>query len=149
VASVRFRRTPIRWALLPLVVAGGTIGVAGRALLTADLSDPILGLPVVFVVNALGSGLLGLLVGWAGDRPRLRAFLGTGVLGGFTSYSALAPVFALVAVDTAEAATRASALAAGTTLMLLVVGGVLLLVAVPAGIAAAGYALGRRIGGAA
>ena len=35
--------------------------------------------------------LLGIVVGWLDDRrPRLRAFLGTGILGGFTTYSAFA-----------------------------------------------------------
>lgn len=142
--TVRFRRTPLRWGLLPLVVAGGAVGVTGRYLLTADTSDPLLGLPMVLLVNALGSGLLGVLVGWAGDRPRLRAFLGTGVLGGFTSYSALAPVFALVTVSSVEAGAQTSPLAAAGTLLLLVVGGALLFVAVPAGLAAVGYAIGRR-----
>ena len=39
----------------------------------------------------VGSLLLGVVVGWLDDRhPRARAFLGTGVLGGFTTYSAFA-----------------------------------------------------------
>ena len=42
-------------------------------------------------VNVVGSFALGLVVGWLGDgHPVARAFLGTGVLGGFTTYSAFA-----------------------------------------------------------
>jgi CrcB protein len=41
------------------------------------------------VVNLVGAGLMGLLVGWASGRaPTALLFLGTGVLGGFTTYSA-------------------------------------------------------------
>jgi CrcB protein len=40
-------------------------------------------------VNLIGAGLMGLLVGWASGRaPSALVFLGTGVLGGFTTYSA-------------------------------------------------------------
>lgn len=144
--TVRFRRTPLHREQLPLVVAGGAVGVAARYLLTAELGDPLASVPVIFLINALGSGLLGLLVGWAAQRRRLRAFLGTGVLGGFTSYSALAPALALVTVTTAGAVGDGS-LAAAVTLVLLVIGGVMLFVAAPVAIAALGYALGRRLAG--
>jgi len=43
-------------------------------------------------VNVFGSLLMGLLVGWlthrAGGDENLRLFLGTGLLGGFTTFSA-------------------------------------------------------------
>ena len=40
--------------------------------------------------------LLGLLVGWLdGRHPHVRAFVGTGILGGFTTYSAFAVETAL------------------------------------------------------
>ncbi|WP_261165462.1 CrcB family protein [Microbacterium sp. Marseille-Q6965] len=142
--TVRFRRTPLPWGLLPLVVSGGAVGVTARYLLTADAADPLQGLPVILAVNVLGSGLLGMLVGWAGDRPRLRAFLGTGVLGGFTSYSALAPVLALAAAHSVETGAQSGLLVAGGTLLLFAGGGALVLVALPVGVAAAGYALGAR-----
>jgi CrcB protein len=84
---------PIRWGMLPLVCAGGALGVAARYALTAPLDVPR-GSGVVWAtlaINLLGSLLLGVLVGALGDRhPRWRAFLGTGVLGGFTTYSAFA-----------------------------------------------------------
>jgi CrcB protein len=65
-----------------------------RALLVvplADVPDKMLVPAVTLAVNVAGSLALGIVVGWLDDRrPRLRAFLGTGVLGGFTTYSAFA-----------------------------------------------------------
>ena len=73
---------------------GGAIGVALRAalLLPLESADSDLVLPAVtLAINVAGSFLLGILVGWAGERhPLFRAFVGTGVLGGFTTYSAFA-----------------------------------------------------------
>lgn len=145
--TVRFRDTRVRWGLLPLVVAGGVIGVAARYLLTAANDDPLLGLPVIMLVNVLGSGLLGVVVGWAPDRPRVRAFLGTGVLGGFTSYSALAPAMAMLAGDLDLAVFAESPLSASVFALLLFVGAVMALVGLPVAVAAAGYAWGTRLGG--
>ena len=79
------------------VWAGGTAGCALRAL--ADRAGPDGGgLPVaILVVNLLGAFLLGLLLELlalrgddSGVRRRLRLTLGTGLLGGFTTYSAFA-----------------------------------------------------------
>jgi CrcB protein len=60
-------------------------------------------------VNLLGCLLLGLLIGRvfdrSPDRPWLRALLGTGVLGGFTTYSA----FAVESVQLAEAGRAGTA----------------------------------------
>ena len=79
---------------LAVVVAGGMVGVAARAALVLpfDADAHPLAVPgVTLVVNAVGSFLLGVVVGRLGTRrPLLRAFLGTGVLGGLTSYSAFA-----------------------------------------------------------
>lgn len=80
-----------------LVVLGGTLGTAARAALGVALPEPI-GWPTgTFVVNVVGAFLLGALVALlAGSglatsrRERLQLLLGTGVLGGFTTYSALA-----------------------------------------------------------
>ena len=42
-------------------------------------------------MNVVGSFALGIVIGRLGDRhPLTRAFVGTGVLGGFTTYSAFA-----------------------------------------------------------
>ena len=90
--------TSARWfspTALVLVVLGGALGVGARAALTvppatAD-AHPLLVPGITLAVNVVGSFLLGLLLGALGERmPRLRAFLGTGLLGGFTTYSAFA-----------------------------------------------------------
>lgn len=76
------------WLLL-LVFVGGMIGTAVR--ITVDLVLPAdFGWPLsTFAVNVVGALLLGLLLGRARNL-RVTAFLGTGLLGGFTTYSALA-----------------------------------------------------------
>lgn len=80
-----------------LVFVGGTIGTATRAGLTA-LSTPFVAQPVsTLLINVIGAFLLGLLLEYLSLRPvlsrrnnDLKFLLGTGVLGGFTTYSALA-----------------------------------------------------------
>jgi CrcB protein len=79
--------------LLP-VGLGGAAGIAVRALATPP--HVATAFPVAtFVINVVGAGLLGLLVERLARRPssprthRL-GLLGTGFLGGFTTYSALA-----------------------------------------------------------
>jgi len=76
---------------LALVWAGGTVGTAARYL-TARAVPHLLGVPVAtLAVNLLGAFALGLLLHGLGTRrARLRLLLGTGFLGGFTTYSALA-----------------------------------------------------------
>lgn len=83
--------------MLGLVVAGGVLGVALRELLllpfgTEQAAPDSLVLPAATMgVNVVGSFVLGIVIGWLGDRhPLTRAFIGTGVLGGFTTYSAFA-----------------------------------------------------------
>lgn len=80
--------------MLGVVVAGGMIGVALRELLLLPFAGDAGGLvvPVATMgVNVVGSFLLGVVVGYLGDRrPLTRAFFGNGVLGGFTTYSAFA-----------------------------------------------------------
>ncbi len=80
-----------------LVWLGGTLGTGSRFLLSAA-SPRVLDVPVAtFGINVLGAFGLGvLLAGLAplarevGRHPRVRLFVGTGFLGGFTTYSALA-----------------------------------------------------------
>lgn len=84
--------------MLAVVVAGGMIGVALReALLLPLTTDAATAQSAVVVpaatmgVNVLGSLVLGIVVGVLEDRhPLVRAFIGTGLLGGFTTYSAFA-----------------------------------------------------------
>ncbi|MGB4136390.1 MAG: CrcB family protein, partial [Microbacterium sp.] len=72
-----------------LVAAGGTLGVAARMLLGMAIPDAG-GLPLsVLIANVAGALLLGVLTARL-PATNLRLFLGTGVLGGFTTYSALA-----------------------------------------------------------
>ena len=83
------------WRDVILVGVGGAIGTALRAGLTLAVGDG-LGSALVPLVNIVGAFLIGILFGWrsrmlASSRAqRVQLFLGTGVLGGFTTYSALA-----------------------------------------------------------
>lgn len=75
---------------LLLVALGGTAGTAARlglALLIPDAG----GLPLAtFAVNIAGALLIGMLAARAPANADARVFLGTGILGGFTTYSAFA-----------------------------------------------------------
>ncbi len=71
-----------------LVAAGGTAGTAARLGLGLMLPDAG-GFPVaVLVANVVGALLIGLLAARLPATAELRLALGTGVLGGFTTYSA-------------------------------------------------------------
>ncbi|WP_322410718.1 CrcB family protein [Microbacterium invictum] len=127
-------RPRIRPDVLLAVMAGGAIGAGLRALLLL----PVLSagregaVAVTLVENVVGSLMLGVVVAVLGDhRPRLRAFAGTGILGGFTTYSTFA-------VQTAQLATDAAAAAVLLTLASLLLG---LLAAL------GGLVVGRRITG--
>ena len=82
--------------LIALVLLGGTLGTAAREGLV--LSVPSLGsFPLaVFAINVVGAFALGVVLeslvdGSGGDLARnIRLLVGTGFLGGFTTYSALA-----------------------------------------------------------
>ncbi len=81
---------------LGYVVIGGALGALARAALIAPIADPGVVPWVTLAINVVGAFLLGVVVGTLGDRhPHARAFLGTGMLGGFTTYSALAVETAL------------------------------------------------------
>lgn len=129
--------TPPRWfspVALVLVILGGMIGVAIRAAVVVPLGavnpHPLVVPAVTLVINLLGSLLLGVIVGWLADRhPRARLFLGTGVMGGFTTYSA----FAVQTLSTSSASPY--------------IGIILVVVSLFGGVFAAvvGLAAGRRI----
>ncbi|WP_210506419.1 CrcB family protein [Naasia sp. SYSU D00057] len=116
---------------LGLVAAGGAVGTGLRYAIIEAL--PSGGAPLaILAINVAGALALGALLEVLGSRPgpvssRLRLLLGTGVLGGFTTYSALA----LDTVSFAGAPLIAAAYAGGT----LVAG---------LGAASAGIALVRR-----
>lgn len=79
-----------------LVFLGGALGALLRALMMFGVqgedAEPLL----LLAINTAGSFALGALMGWLGSRPRasntpkIRALVGTGLIGGFTSYSSLA-----------------------------------------------------------
>lgn len=79
-----------------LVFLGGGLGAVLRALLVIGVqgedAEPIL----LLAINTSGSFALGALIGWLASRAltsrihQLRALIGTGLIGGFTSYSSLA-----------------------------------------------------------
>ncbi len=87
---------PVDPRVLGLTVAGGAVGVLARGLIVAPVSDPAAVPWTTLAINVAGSLLLGIIVGWLDDRrPLARAFLGTGIMGGFTTYSAFAVATAL------------------------------------------------------
>jgi CrcB protein len=87
----------LQWRNLGLVSLGGAVGTAVREALTLTV-PPLGGVPViVLVINVVGAFALGLLLDSLmrrgvdeGARRDVRLLVGTGVLGGFTTYSALA-----------------------------------------------------------
>ena len=91
------RSAHLRPDLVGLVAVGGAVGTAGRYGLSQALT-PAGGWPTsTFVENLLGAFLLGVLLEALVRRgpetrraQRLRLALGTGVLGGFTTFSSLA-----------------------------------------------------------
>lgn len=73
---------------LLLVFVGGSIGTAARLAVGLGVPDAG-GLPIAtFAVNVLGSLLIGVLAARLPRTTDIRVLLGTGVLGGFTTYSA-------------------------------------------------------------
>lgn len=77
-----------------LVFLGGGLGAAGRHLVgLAALRQFGPGFPFgTLIVNVVGSLLMGLIIGWLARRgvggSDWRLFLATGILGGFTTFSA-------------------------------------------------------------
>ena len=92
---------------LALIVLGGAVGTSARAWLETAFAAPAGTWPwVTFWINVAGAFLLGFLLealartGPDRGRRRLaRLGLGTGVMGGFTTYSTFAVETALLAGD--------------------------------------------------
>ena len=96
----------LSWPNIGLVAIGGAVGTGLRYLITL-LLPRWAGIPVATLcINVVGAFLLGALlelladhsidVGWS---RRIRLAVGTGVLGGFTTYSALAADTATLAAN--------------------------------------------------
>lgn len=112
----------LRWRYVGLVALGGTVGTAARYLIT-EAFPSWHSVPVATLgVNVVGAFALGVLLealsrrgSDAGLRRAIRLLIGTGFLGGFTTYSSLA-------VDTdallrGGQATLALAYAVGTVVL--------------------------------
>ena len=86
-----------RYSGAALVFCGGALGTLLRYLIDAA-SARVSGFALdIFIINVVGAFILAALVGYiagAGeptrDQLKLRLFLGTGMMGGFTTYSTLA-----------------------------------------------------------
>lgn len=81
-----------RWGQVLLVFLGGALGTGVRYGLGAWLDGAYRS---TLLVNGIGAFLLGWLLGWVGHHagPRAtawRLFVGTGLLGAFTTYSTFA-----------------------------------------------------------
>jgi fluoride exporter len=99
------------WDVIAVVAAGGALGAAARYGVTLAWPSPW----AILVVNVVGSIAIGALVellgGLSAPHRLARPFLGTGVLGGFTTFSTYA-VDALELPVTYLAGTLVGALAA-------------------------------------
>ena len=117
----RSRPVHLSWANIGLVAVGGAIGTGLRYLIIT-LVPRWAGVPVATLgINVAGAFLLGVLLELLADHSldtgwsrRVRLGVGTGGLGGFTTYSALATETATLA---AAHPGRALAYALGTVLI--------------------------------
>lgn len=116
------RPVHLRAGGIGLVIVGGTLGTAAREALTLAFG-PVGSFPAtIFTINIAGALLLGVLLESlarggrdTGRRLRIRLIAGTGFLGGFTTYSALATDTNLLAF--AGTPSLALAYAAGTLVL--------------------------------
>ncbi|WP_431932357.1 FluC/FEX family fluoride channel [Micromonospora sp. RP3T] len=127
-------------AVLGVIAAGGVLGALARAGAQAAAPHPPTGLPwATFGVNVTGCLLIGVLMAVLTARPAgplVRPFLGVGVLGGFTTFSAYA-------VDAQRLVTAG---APGTALVYLAMTVLAALLAVAAGDVVTGRLLAARRG---
>lgn len=128
-------RAPVDRAALVAVAAGGVVGSLGRWAVGLALPHAVGTFPwATFTVNVSGALAMGLLVAFLVGRPGthrlVRPVVGVGVLGGWTTFSALA-------VDAVGLAEDDHVL-----LALGYVGGTFLLGTLAVGL---GTALGRRV----
>ena len=125
------------WPVLVVIAGGGVLGALARAAL-ATHDATLSGFPTATVfVNVLGSALIGVLmtvITTCGVHRLVRPFLGVGVLGGFTTFSAYA-------VDVARLVEGGQA---GVALATFVVTPIAALAAVWVGARGTAAALGRN-----
>ncbi|WIB58997.1 CrcB family protein [Curtobacterium sp. MCLR17_007] len=127
------RPSHLRWHLIGLVALGGAIGTAVRAVL-AEAASAVDGVSwTILGINVVGAFCLGLLLEHLarrgpdeGRRQTVRLFVGTGVLGGFTTYSTLADDTARLLTDGRWGAGSGYALLSVVLGLVAVVGGLAL-----------------------
>ena len=101
----RPRPLHLSWSNLAIVALGGAVGTGLRYVITLVVPRWA-GVPIATLgINVVGAFLLGLLLELLADRSldtgwsrRIRLGVGTGGLGGFTTYSALATETAALAI---------------------------------------------------
>jgi CrcB protein len=101
----RHRPLHLSWSTLAIVALGGAVGTGLRYVITL-LVPRWAGVPIATLgINVIGAFLLGLLLELLADHSldtgwsrRIRLGVGTGGLGGFTTYSALATETAALAI---------------------------------------------------
>src|ERR1700744_722348 len=82
----------MKWGVVAGVDAGGAIGAATRYFVAQVQNPTWTGFPYgIFLVNVSGGFVMGLLVELMALRfsvsPEVRAFLTTGIMGGYTTFS--------------------------------------------------------------
>jgi len=136
------QRRELRWALLAAVSAGGALGALARYAATLAWPHGPGAFPwATFAVNVSGCLLIGVLMVLVTEvwtaHELVRPFLGTGVLGGFTTFSTYS-------VDVQQLVTAGSA---GTALLYLAGTLAAALVAVSTGLGLARAAARRPVVG--
>ena len=109
----------VGWSVLAVISAGGVVGALARYGLSAAFPHPAKGFAwATFGINVSGCLLIGVLMVLVSDvwpnRRLLRPFLGTGVLGGYTTFSTY--IIDIQQLLAAGAARIALAYLAGTLL---------------------------------
>jgi CrcB protein len=82
----------MKWGVVAAVAAGGAIGSVARYFVAQMQSPSWTGFPYgIFLVNVSGGFIMGVLVELMALRfsvsPEVRAFLTTGIMGGYTTFS--------------------------------------------------------------
>lgn len=96
-ASARPRPVHLRWRFVGLVTAGGAVGTGVREALSLLIPNGGAFPATIFVINVTGAFALGVVLETLlhlgpdeGHRRALRLLIGTGFMGGYTTYSTLA-----------------------------------------------------------
>ena len=107
--------------LIVLVFVGGALGATLREYVMLMVQDPIDGFPLdILAANLVASFLLGLVTALHGRRivsDEVNTLVGTGVMGGLSTFSSFAyGAVALMAISTASAGVAAAYVAVSIVL---------------------------------